>query len=183
MNNKVLHPDIIKKKSSVTGYGLFANKDIPKGTVIWKYGNVRVYTKEQYENFSDRYKKILLHFCYEGINDTLVYCTDNSKYFNHSCDPNTMSIDSEKDIAIKDIKVGEELTYDYGYWYVKFNKPFICKCCSENCRHIIKREFANSSVISNLNNSANEAWKNSSNVKQPLLIEIENKGNKENKGE
>ena len=165
----VLHPDIIKKKSSIGGYGLFALKDIPIGTVIWNYGNVRVYTKDQYDSFSGRYKAILRHFCYEGIDDTLVYCIDDSKYFNHSCDPNSMSIDSEKDITIKDVMKGEEITYDYGYWYLKWNEPFLCKCGSKNCRHIIKREFSDSPTVTNLEQLAKEAWKNLLNVKQPLL--------------
>lgn len=161
-HNSTLHPDIIKKKSIVSGYGLFATKDIPIGTVIWKCGNVRIYSKEQYDKFSERYKKILRHFCYEGVNETLVYCIDDSKYFNHSCDPNTMSLNSEKDIAIKDIIKGEELTYDYGYWYLKWNEPFLCKCGSKNCRGIIKREPQNSLVVKNLERLVKEAWKNSS---------------------
>ncbi|MDD5454042.1 MAG: SET domain-containing protein [Candidatus Ratteibacteria bacterium] len=169
MNNMVLHPDIILKRSSVAGFGLFASKDIPIGTVIWKYGNVRVYTKEQYDKFSERYKAILRHFCYEGSNETLVYCTDNSKYFNHSCDPNTMSIDTEKDITIKDVFAGEELTYDYGYWYLKWNDAFMCHCGSDDCRRYIKREPQESPTIRNLETMVKKAWENSTNVIQPLL--------------
>lgn len=161
MINNTLHPNIIKKKSKVSGYGLFATKDIPQGTVIWKYGNVRIYTKEQYSNFSERYKRILRRFCYEDVNGTLVYCIDDSKYFNHSCDPNIMSLNSEKDITIKDVIEDEELTYDYGYWYLKWNDPFLCKCDSKNCRHIIKRESSDSLIIKNLERLAKESWVNS----------------------
>lgn len=172
LEKNVLHPHIIKKKSEVSGYGLFASKDIPQGTVIWKYGNVRVYTLEQYNNFSERYKAILRRFCYEGVNETLVYCTDDSKYFNHSCDPNSMSIDLEKDITIKNIYKEEEITYDYSYWYLKWNEPFLCKCGSKNCRHIIKRELPDSPTVTNLEQLAKESWENSSKVKQPLFENI-----------
>lgn len=174
MNNNVLHPDIIKKRSPLGGYGLFATKDIPIGTVIWKHGNVRVYTKKNYNQFSDRYKAVLRHYCYEGTGGTLVYCTDNSKYFNHSCDPNTMSIDNEKDITIRDVLADEELTYDYGYWYLPWNKPFKCSCKSLICRGIIKRESADSDTIKRLNRRAKVAWKNASKVRQPLLEILEN---------
>ncbi len=168
-NNKVLHPDIIKKKSKLSGSGLFAKKDIPKGTIIWKFGNVRIYTKEQYDQFSDRYKAILRKYCYEGDNKTLVYCIDDSKYFNHSCNPNTMSINTEMDIAIKDIISGEEMTYDYGCWFLKWNEPFICHCQNPNCRHIIKREPPDSEIIKRLTHLAKEAERNLPNVAQPLL--------------
>lgn len=171
MNNNVLHPDIIKKKSTIGGYGLFATKDIPMGTVIWKCGNIRIYTKKDYDGFSKRYQSILRHFCYEGANGTLVYCTDDSKYFNHSCDPNTMSIDSEKDITIRDILKDEELTYDYGYWYLPWNEPFKCNCKSLKCRNIIKRELPDSDIIKRLNRRAKLAWRNASIIDQPLLKE------------
>lgn len=169
MNNNVLHPDITKKKSRISGTGLFAKRIIPKGTIIWKFGNVRIYTKEQYDKFTERYRAILRHFCYEEDNGTLVYCFDNSKYFNHNCDPNAMSINAEMDIAIRDVTRGEELTYDYGYWYVRWNEPFACRCHSENCRHIIKRENPDSEVIKRLTCLAKEAKRNIINVKQPLL--------------
>jgi len=166
---RILHPDIIKKRSPLSGYGLFASKNIPVGTVIWKYGNVRVYSKKQYDNFTEAYKSILRHYCYEGVDGTLVYCTDNSKYFNHSCDPNTMSIDSEKDITIRDVLKSEELTYDYGYWYLPWNEPFKCNCNSLICREIIKRELPYSDTVKRLNRRAKVAWRNSSNVEQALL--------------
>ncbi len=61
---------------------------------------------------------------------------------NHSCDPNVLikyeTIARSKFYAIKDIKKGEQLTYDYGVnaldqidvelWTVD------CKCGAENCR-------------------------------------------------
>ncbi len=164
----MLHPDIIKTKSPLDGFGLFAKKDIPKGTIIWKLGNIRIYTVDQYNDLTERKKDILRHFCYEGKDGTLVYCTDDSKYFNHSCDPNTMSLNDEIDITIKDVHNGEELTYDYGYWYIKWNVPFECKCGSENCRGLIKRESSKSDVIIRLESLANDAGKNMVNVMQVL---------------
>jgi SET domain-containing protein len=55
-----------------------------------------------------------------------------ARYINHSCKPNC-EVDIKKGRieieAIKDIKAGEELTYDYGKEYFdEFIKPFGCKC-------------------------------------------------------
>ena len=64
-----------------------------------------------------------------------------AKYINHSCDPNC-----ETDIikgriwisAIKDIKKGEELSYDYGYDMYSF-EDHPCRCGSKNCIGYIVR--------------------------------------------
>ena len=56
-------------------------------------------------------------------------------YMNHSCDANCHSCGYLKEIwivASRDIKRGEELTYDYGYDIESFrNNP--CNCGARNC--------------------------------------------------
>lgn len=59
-----------------------------------------------------------------------------ARYINHSCKPNCeVEIDKNGKIlieAIKNIKEGEEITYDYGKEYFnEFIKPIGCKC--EKC--------------------------------------------------
>ena len=55
-----------------------------------------------------------------------------ARYINHSCTPNCESIQTGKRVfvkALKRIKPGEELTYDYGPEYVdEFIKPHGCRC-------------------------------------------------------
>lgn len=47
-------------------------------------------------------------------------CSDNTRFMNHSDDPNLMDGDPNDefsdDIAAKDINEGEELTYNYRGW-------------------------------------------------------------------
>ncbi len=62
---------------------------------------------------------------------------DDSGYFiNHSCDPNTWMKDSFTIIAMRDIKVGEEVTADYVLWQADENyiSKWECKCGSPLCR-------------------------------------------------
>ena len=60
-----------------------------------------------------------------------------ARYINHSCKPNCeVEVNEEKCTisieAIKNIKEGEEITYDYGKEYFnEFIKPIGCKC--EKC--------------------------------------------------
>jgi SEC-C motif-containing protein len=56
------------------------------------------------------------------------------QYINHSCNPNSFfDLDSLNLIAIKDIKIGEELTFFYPSTEWEMVQPFDCFCKSENC--------------------------------------------------
>lgn len=55
------------------------------------------------------------------------------KYVNHSCEPNTTA-KNHCDVAIRDIKVGEEITSNYSKNSLM---PFKCKCGSKKCNRII----------------------------------------------
>jgi SEC-C motif-containing protein len=56
------------------------------------------------------------------------------KYINHSCNPNAFfDVDSMNLIALKDIQIGEELTFFYPSTEWKMVQPFYCFCQSDNC--------------------------------------------------
>ena len=63
-----------------------------------------------------------------------------ARYANHSCRPNAESDVVKREVilrAIKNIKPGDEITYDYGSEYFEiFLKPVGCKCvkCAEKRR-------------------------------------------------
>ncbi|MGD0217256.1 MAG: SET domain-containing protein [Desulfobaccales bacterium] len=58
-------------------------------------------------------------------------------YFNHSCNGN-LGFDKNGDfIAIRYIKNGEELSYDYGLIESNPNFKMKCKCHNYNCREIV----------------------------------------------
>ncbi len=62
-------------------------------------------------------------------------------YINHSCNPNSgLIIKNEKVnlIAIKNIKNGKEITYDYSTTINEDNWKMRCNCGSKICRKIIK---------------------------------------------
>jgi len=63
--------------------------------------------------------------------------------FNHSCNPNAGIVIRERKInlvALKDIHVGEEITYDYSLQMCDEDWTMKCACGASNCRKII-REF------------------------------------------
>ena len=139
-----------RKKSKIHSSGLFAKKDIKKGTKVIEYRGLKI-TKAQSDRIADVHleanKKSGMHGAVyiftlnqtHDINGKVSWNT--AKYINHSCDPNC-----ETDIvrgkiwisSIRDIKKDEELSYDYGYDMHNF-EDHKCRCGSKNCFGYIVR--------------------------------------------
>ena len=133
-----------RKKSGINNLGLFAKTDIKKGEKVIEYKGKKFTHKQVEENDRfDNSKAIYLFTLNERYvldGDTK---TNTAKYINHSCDPNCeVDIINGKIwiIAIKDIKKGDELSYDYGFGYDADFRQFPCKCGSKNCCGYIVRD-------------------------------------------
>lgn len=59
---------------------------------------------------------------------------ESGKYINHSCNPNTKITKDRVFVALRDIKSGEEITFDYDTTEDEIAKKFTCLCGSSNCR-------------------------------------------------
>jgi SET domain-containing protein len=124
---------------SRTGLGLFATEPIKKRAFIVEYTG-RLLTTEQAEKLEARNAKYLYEINSRWTIDGKSR-RNIGRYANHSCRPNAESdtIKGKKVIlrAIKNIKPGEEITYDYGEDYFDvYLKPIGCKCvkCTEKRR-------------------------------------------------
>jgi len=138
-------PYIIVRKSKIHGTGVFARTDIPEGTRVIEYVGDKI-TKAE----SDRRYEIAWERSQYGNNEKgVVYIfTLNKRYdidgdvwwntaknINHSCDPNC-----ETDIirghvwiiAMRDIKKGQEISYNYGYDFDSY-EDHRCHCGSRRC--------------------------------------------------
>ena len=120
---------------SQTGLGLFATAPIEKRTIIVEYSGRRIPTKEarKYESrYASKYMfEIDSRWTIDGSSRR-----NTARYANHSCRPNAESdLVAGKIVlrAIKTIRAGEEITYDYGREYFDlFLKAKGCKCAK--CR-------------------------------------------------
>ena len=84
-----------------------------------------------------------------GANDHIILKPDDCKFLNHSCDPNVF-LDTEnlQLVALKDLKVGEYLTFFYPSTEWDMAEPFKCVCESKNClKEIRGAKFINGGVI------------------------------------
>lgn len=114
-------------KKSATGLGLFTNTQIKKGEFVIEYTG-KVLTNKEADDKGGKYLfEVNSRITIDGSG------RDNlARYINHSCKPNCEPRIKNKHIliyAIKGIKPGEELTYNYGKDYFnEYIKPFGCKC-------------------------------------------------------
>ena len=61
---------------------------------------------------------------------------EDADFLNHSCEPNSGIKDRLKIVVMRDINIGEEITFDYAMSESsKFSMR--CKCGSKKCRKII----------------------------------------------
>ncbi len=114
--------------SKIQGLGLFADEEIPKGTIIWRFapGFDLQFTKEEIAKFPKSAQEYLEKYIWlSKKSGKYCFSLDNGKYFNHSRDPNSRSAyyDDEEEVvtkAVRDIRADEEITDDYS----TFEKDF-----------------------------------------------------------
>jgi len=133
------------RRSKIHGHGVFALRNIKKGTRIVEYVGERITHAEadkRYENHD------------ENDNHTFLFVVDrrtvidagvggnDARFINHGCDPNCESEIEQGRIfidAIKDITPGEELNYDYQIGREENDPPnvdeiYACRCGAAKCR-------------------------------------------------
>ena len=132
------------KKSNINNKGLYAAKNIKAGKIIINYKGKIITIKETERNPKyDNDKAIYLFNLNNRYDLDGDFEYNIARLINHSCSPNC-EVDG-KDLklwifALRDIKKGEELSYDYGFAYDKDYKQFVCKCGAKNCVGYIVRE-------------------------------------------
>ena len=132
------------KKSKIDKNGLYANCDILKGTKIIEYKG-KIISVKQSENDPkfDNGKAIYLFNLNKKYDLDGNFKFNTARLINHSCDPNCEVFGTGLKIwvyAMKNIKKGEELSYDYGFSYDEDYINYPCKCKSKTCVGYIIRE-------------------------------------------
>lgn len=135
------------KQSKTHGNGVFAARNIPKGTCIFEYLGQRITPEEADEkhptNPDDPFHTFFFAISSGKVIDGGVKGND-ARWINHSCVPNCEAQENEKGtrvyiVALRDIKRGEELFYDYGLVMdgrltKKRKLEYQCLCGHDTCR-------------------------------------------------
>lgn len=136
-----LNPKLDVKKTKKYGYGTFAKENIKKGERLLVLSGYVMRLNEE--------EKLPGSLSDNGIQITeeLSICVSKKEelgginFFNHSCSPNAGIKGQIFLVAMKSIKTGEEVTFDYAMTLCqsKNAKPYHleCLCGKKKCRKVI----------------------------------------------
>jgi uncharacterized protein len=127
-----IFPRLIIRSSDIHAAGCFALEPVKKGTRLLEYDGERITKEEGDVRYEGRPFTYLFGL---GRGEVVIDGHGMAMFVNHSCQPNceTDEIGGRVYIsAIRNIKAGEELTYDY--WLYDGDDEAPCHCGSKKCR-------------------------------------------------
>ena len=134
------------RKSGVHGKGVFALRPIAKGERIIEYTGEIITWPEALRRHphdpTDPNHTFYFHIDEEHVIDANVG-GNAARWINHACEPNCEADETDDGRiyiqALRALKPGEELFYDYGLviderYTPKLKKQYACRCGSKRCR-------------------------------------------------
>jgi SET domain-containing protein len=133
------------RRSGVHGKGVFALAPIAEGERIIEYVGEIISWKEAQRrhphNPDDPNHTFYFHVDDKRVIDAAVG-GNSARWINHSCEPNCEADEQDGRVfikALRDIRPGEELSYDYGLiiderYTPKLKAEYPCWCGSKYCR-------------------------------------------------
>lgn len=133
------------KKSGIHGKGVFALQPIRRGETVIEYKGEVITWKEALRRHphdpTDPNHTFYFHVDEHNVIDAK-YGGNAARWINHACAPNCEADEVDGRIfikALRNLKPGEELFYDYGLIFEgrhtkALKKQFECRCGSKACR-------------------------------------------------
>ena len=129
--NRALMSSKIYVSDSTLGQGVFANVPIePRETIFYLTGKLIRFDEAAAATHGEYSIQI-------GI-DSYVDPYSPARYLNHSCAPNSGFVDEIRLIALRQIKPGEEIQFDYSTTMLERYWELDCSCGVSQCRQRIR---------------------------------------------
>lgn len=164
------------RKTKNKGLGLFATQFIPKGTIVCfeceKCKKIRI---RDIEKLNQEKIEFLRDYGYTFGDSHIHIDCDEAKHMNHSCDSNVLLMDSNRyiDIVVKDIRKGQEATYDYRQFALNdfdfVYKGMKCECNNPNCCKLLYLDKSLIHLKEKWSQEIKSALSNIYKIEQPLL--------------
>jgi hypothetical protein len=130
------------RPSPIHGQGGFAAREIPGGTRVIEYVGNRITKDESVQRCAENNEYIFALNNYTDLDGNVDW--NPARFLNHSCQPNCEAlVDAGRIwiVALRDIREGEELTFNYGYDLEDY-RDYPCRCGASNCvGYIVAEEF------------------------------------------
>ena len=138
-------PLVEARNSPIHGKGVYAVKPIKKGSRIIEYLGERISHGEADARYETKGDDDGHTFLFIASNRTVIDAGVNgndARFINHHCNPNCETVIENSRVfidAIRDIKPGEELGYDYQLTWESTDDPaelalYACRCGAKKCR-------------------------------------------------
>jgi SET domain-containing protein len=135
------------RRSGIHGNGMFATQAIPAGQILIEYQGRIINWKEALRRHPHDPAQPNHTFYFSLEDGRVIDGNDNgndARWINHACAPNCIADEDEDNSrvwikALRDIKKGEELFYDYGLvidepYTKKLKSDYQCLCGAKKCR-------------------------------------------------
>lgn len=132
---------VIPKRSGAKGWGIYAQLPVSAGQFVLEYVGEVIDADELDVRSRECEKEPHFYFLSISAGDTIDASKKGniSRFINHSCDPNCVTqkwqVNGESRVgifALRNIRVGEELTFDYQFERFSHKKQR-CLCGASNC--------------------------------------------------
>jgi uncharacterized protein len=138
-------PLVEARNSKIHGRGVYAIAPIKKGTRIMEYLGERISHAEADARYEKKGDDDGHTFLFIASNRTVIDAGvdgNDARFINHSCNPNCETVIENSRVfidAIRNIKPGEELGYDYQLTWESTDDPaelalYACRCGAKKCR-------------------------------------------------
>jgi SET domain-containing protein len=138
-------PLVEARDSDIHGRGVYAVAPIKKGTRVLEYLGERISHGEADDRYEQKGGDDGHTFLFIASNRTVIDAGVNgndARFINHSCNPNCETVIENSRVfidAIRNIKPGEELGYDYQLTWESTDEPaelalYSCRCGAKKCR-------------------------------------------------
>jgi hypothetical protein len=124
--------DLFIREKPPYGLGVFADRRFLAREIVGRFQGDR-FLRREVDDFT--------HFIEVGYGEFLGPSGGVDDFFNHSCSPTTRLLfqgDIPELEAVRDIELGEEITFDYASCLVTDPTVFDCSCGSFECRGVIQ---------------------------------------------
>ena len=112
----MVHPDTeLRFVSPAIGWGVFATRDIPTGTITWALDALDQHLSDKDIRRLPEYDRELVEeYAYIDGRGDHILCWDHARFNNHSCDANCLGVCDDFQMAVRDIAAGEEVPKTMG---------------------------------------------------------------------
>lgn len=127
-----LSPLAVAAERPGRGHGAVAVSPIPRGTIVAAFGGTTADLETLAASDPDRRARSI-----QIDIDTFLLgppIREPGDSLNHSCRPNCAMRNATQVVTLRDVEIGEELTYDYAMSDTAPYDEFDCRCGSPDCR-------------------------------------------------